>query len=61
MVECKSRFGFGECIASMSAQDTVGRAVCCDIAEECEYDEKLILQYCAFSKKVDVSEDKKNE
>lgn len=40
MIECKSRFGFGECIVSMSVTEVMRSALCCDIAEECEYDEK---------------------
>lgn len=49
MIGCKSKYGFGKCIVNMGAQETLGGVICCDLAEECDYNEELILKMCEFA------------
>ena len=46
MIKCNSRFGLGECVASMDAQQSLDGTIVCDLAEECDFDEEVILREC---------------
>lgn len=52
MIKCISKFAYGtKCIIDMDAQETKGGAICCDIAEECDFDREEIVDRCIYAVK----------
>lgn len=47
MIKCNSRFSNGKCVASMTNEETFNGAIFCDFAEDCNFDEYLILELCS--------------
>lgn len=51
MLKCKSEKCniYGICICEADAQQLNGGHVCCDIAEECDYNKEKILKRCEYA------------
>lgn len=45
-IKCKCNTGYGKCIVDMDAQQTLGGTIVCDMAEDCNFDKKEILNRC---------------
>lgn len=62
MIECTSRHARenGRCVAEMDSQQSQGGTICCDWAEDMDYDAETILKHCPYAERVEnESEDKK--
>lgn len=52
MVMCNSPWGFWKtCVASMDGQQSHGGTICCDTAEDLDFQEEDILKQCEYAKK----------
>lgn len=55
MVMCNSPCGFQNiCVASMDGQQSHGGTICCDTAEDLDFNEKDILRQCKYAKKEEI-------
>ncbi|MCM1200238.1 MAG: hypothetical protein NC548_31315 [Lachnospiraceae bacterium] len=56
MIKCASPYGYyGMCVAEMDAQQSLGGTICCDTAEDVNFDKKEILRQCPYA--VELNED----
>ena len=47
MIRCNSPFAcYDRCVIDMDAQQSQGGTICCDMAEEMDFDRSRILQRC---------------
>ncbi len=54
MIKCNSRFAcYGRCVADMDAQQSQGGTICCDTAEDMDFDKQCILQNCEYAESED--------
>ena len=54
MIRCNSPFAcYGRCIIDMDAQQSRGGAICCDWAEDMDYDAETILKHCPYAERVE--------
>ena len=57
MVMCNSPCGFQNiCVASMDGQQSHGGTICCDTAEDLDFQEEDILKQCEYAKKEEITD-----
>lgn len=57
MVMCNSPWGFWKtCVASMDGQQSYGGTICCDTAEDLDFQEEDILKQCEYAKKEEITD-----
>ena len=57
MVMCNSPWGFWKtCVASMDGQQSHGGTICCDTAEDLDFQEEDILKQCEYAKKEEITD-----
>lgn len=50
MIKCNSKFAYcDKCVADMDAQQSLGGTICCDTAEDLEYNKENILTHCEYA------------
>ena len=50
MIKCNSRFAcYEKCVVDMDAQQSQGGTICCDMAEDMDFDRERILQNCEYA------------
>lgn len=55
MIRCKSRYGFYDrCVIDMNGQQSIGGTICCDIAEDLDFDREEILRKCEYAEPDDI-------
>lgn len=55
MIRCKSRYGFYDrCVIDMDEQQSIGGIICCDIAEDLDFDREEILRKCEYAEPDDI-------
>ena len=55
MIRCKSRYGFYDrCVIDMDGQQSIGGTICCDIAEDLDFDREEILRKCEYAEPDDI-------
>lgn len=53
MIRCNSPFAYGyRCVADMDSQQSKGGTICCDFAEELDFDHESILKMCEHAERV---------
>lgn len=53
MIRCNSPFAYeGRCVADMDSQQSHGGTICCDMAEDLDFDKACILKQCEHAEKV---------
>ncbi len=54
MIRCNSPFAcYNRCVIDMDAQQSQGGTICCDMAEEMDFDRSRILQRCEHAENVE--------
>ena len=50
MIRCNSPFAYGDrCIVDMDSQQSLGGTICCDTAEDADFDRECILKRCPYA------------
>lgn len=56
MIKCASPFGYyNRCVVDMDTQQSLGGTICCDTAEDANFDRTQILKQCPYA--VEVTEE----
>lgn len=54
MIKCNSPFAYCDrCVVDMDAQQSLGGTICCDTAEDMDFDKEFILQHCEYAERED--------
>lgn len=57
MIKCNSPFAYcKKCVIDMDGMDSLGGAICCDIAEDLNFQREKILTHCEFAQPVDIKD-----
>ncbi len=55
MIKCKSKYAHGcECVIDMSSAELIGGSICCDTAEDLNFNREKILNCCKYAEHVDI-------
>lgn len=58
MIMCKSKYGMCDrCVADMDGQQSMGGRICCDIAEDLDFDREEILRKCEYAEPADIHDE----
>lgn len=51
MIKCNSPHAncYEKCVVDMDAQQSCGGTICCDMAEDMDFDRKKILEHCEYA------------
>lgn len=50
MIRCNSPFAYmGRCVIDMDAQQSKGGTICCDVAEDMDFNRESILKRCEYA------------
>ena len=53
MIRCNSPFAYeGRCVIDMDSQQSHGGAICCDTAEDLDFDVERILERCEYAERM---------
>ncbi len=64
IMKCNSKYAYCDrCIVDMTMQEIMGGAICCDTAEECDFDREVILLRCEHAEELIIGKEvqKQNE
>ena len=54
MIRCNSPFAYeGRCVADMDSQQSHGGTICCDMAEDLDFDKACILKQCGHAESME--------
>ena len=54
MIRCNSPFSYGDrCVADMDAQQSHGGTICCDTAEDLDFEHERILRMCEHAERAE--------
>lgn len=57
MIRCTNPDGFyGKCVVDMDSQQSLGGAICCDMAKECGFRKENILTKCKYANPGDIKD-----
>ncbi len=55
MIKCKSKYAHGcECVIDMSSAELIGGSICCDTAEDLNFNREKILNCCKYAEHEDI-------
>ena len=55
MIICKNKYGVCDrCVADMDGLQSIGGTICCDIAEDLDFDRVEILRKCEYAESDDI-------
>ena len=53
MIRCKSPFAYMDrCVIDMDAQQSCGGTICCNMAEDLDFDRECILKQCGHAERM---------
>lgn len=58
MIICKNKYGVCDrCVADMDGLQSIGGTICCDIAEDLDFDRVEILRKCEYAEPDDIHDE----